>query len=183
MIKEDFLKIIGFLKDLNYFFISGFAVHVYSNGKRIFKDLDLVVHPRDIQILVNGLGCNLEKRLLDKGTFIVEDIGFEFNIRSQPIEATSGYPPNRMKNKTFYKLFDKRIAKKFFGEKVFLAPLEEIIAYKALTFREKDKQDLILLRSNKINNSLLIEISKDLDSSHLTLKNLKSQGYLSDEIL
>lgn len=177
MIQEDFFKLINLLKDVDYFFISGFTVNIYTNKKRGFNDLDIVVKIKDIQKFANRLGCVARRRSIDKGTFIVDDFGFECKVGDLQVEVTSGYPPNRIKDSSFDKLFKKKVTKKYLGKLIFVAPIEEIIAYKALTFREKDRKDLILLKSKKIDLLILKEISRDLTSEKIIYNNLNSLGY------
>lgn len=176
MNREDFDLLIKSLEGFNYFFISGFAVHIFSSGLRHFKDIDIVISSKDIDLFAKRVGCEAKRRFISKGSFVVDDYGFECKIGNQEVEVTSGYPPNRVSNNTFNKLFTKKVKKNYLGNPVFLAPLEEIIAYKALTFRKKDEEDLLLLKSKKYSSAELKEIISDLEEEKIT-KNLKKVGY------
>lgn len=177
MNKEAFKKLLASLEGLDYFFISGFAVSIYLNGKKSFGDLDLVVHEKDIDRFANKIGAKLKRRLINKGTFTVNDYGFETKFLDLDIEATSGYPIKRVKENTFNKLFKYRVKRDFQGLKVYLAPIEEVLAQKAFFNREKDKKDLDMLKGIKFSKDLLLEISNDVGEKDKIIKNLKERGY------
>ena len=149
------------LKDTNWFLIAGFAIEVYTNGLRKANDIDIVLQGSDIDLFAERLGTRAEKRLIDKKTFIVDDYGFVTSLNGQEIEATNGFPKKRVVEKTFDKLFAKRVRKPYLGTELFLAPLEEIIVSKAAMRRPKDIEDLKLLKNEKIDKRFLAELAKD----------------------
>jgi len=101
MNEEVFKKLLKKLQGINYFFISGLSVAIHTNGKRIPGDIDIAIHENDVDKFANSVGAKAEKRIIDKGTFQVDDYGFVKDFENQPIEATAGYP----KKKNFRKKF------------------------------------------------------------------------------
>jgi hypothetical protein len=171
-------KLVEKLKDTEWFIISGFAVEVYTNGRRKAKDIDFVLRDRDIDLFARRLGTKAQRRKIDKGTFEVDDYGFETNFEGQMLEATNGYPRIRMSDtKKFNKLFGVRVKKKYLGVELFLAPIEEIIVGKAVMHRSKDIHDLKLLRNEKIDFGFLIELAKDWGKKSTVIKTLRNLGY------
>src|SRR3989338_11355401 len=138
MEKETFNKLLDLLKEIDYFFISGMCVAIYSKGRRTPEDIDIVVHEKDIDRFAKLLGAKAERRLINKGTFIVEDYGFVIDFKGQIIEVTSGYPRKRVSENTFNKLFNMKAKKKYLGRDVFVEPIEELLTQKAFMHRKKD---------------------------------------------
>jgi len=177
MNKESFYKLIENLKDIDYFFISGFAVHVLSEGKRSFHDFDIAISEKDIERFASRVNAIVNKRLINKGTFIVDDCGFEVSFEGIDIECTSGYPKLRVVDKKFDKLFFMKLKKNFLGRDIYIAPIKEIIVQKAFMYREKDIEDLKLLRNLDFSNSLVSEIAVDWGDRERIFKNLQAVGF------
>ena len=155
------MELLDKLKDLNYFFISGVSVAIHTKGKRIPGDIDVVVDSKDIDGFATRLGTEAKYRKIDKGTFVVDDYGFEIDYKGQMVECTTGYPPKRIQDGTFDKLFDKKIKTSYLDQEVYVEPLEELVNQKAFMNRDKDLKDLELLRGKTIDIKLFMEISKD----------------------
>lgn len=156
-----FKEILEKLEDINYFFISGLSVAIHTKGKRIPDDIDIAVHPDDIDKFAKKLGTKAHKRDIDKRTFVVDDYGFEVNYKGQMVECTTGYPARRIKENTFNKLFDLKIKTKYQGCVVYVEPVEELVNQKAFMHREKDLNDLELLKNLQLNKELFQELSID----------------------
>ncbi len=161
MNKEALVEILSKLRGLDYFFISGLSVAIWTEGKRIPGDIDIVVSFKDIDIFADRLGTVAKDRKIDKGTFVVNDYGFEIDYKGKVVECTTGYPPKRIKDGTFNKLFDKKIKSRYLDQEVYVEPLEELVNQKAFMGRKKDLNDLELLRGKTIDKKLFMEISKD----------------------
>jgi len=82
-----------------------------------------------------------------------------------------------MKNGSIYKVFQKRVAKRYQGIRLFVEPIEELIVHKATMFREKDIRDLKLLMNKEFDGNFLKELAKDWGKQSQILRNLKSLGY------
>jgi len=158
--------------------MAGFAVEVYTNGERkAGEDVDVLISPKDIELLAKRLNCQVTHRHFKKENFFVDDFGFETFIDGLEVEVSSGFPLRRMKNSSIYKVFQKRIAKRYQGINLFVEPIEELIVHKATMFREKDVRDLRLLMNKEFNHSFLKELAKDWGRQSQIFKNLKNLGY------
>jgi len=158
--------------------MSGFAVEIYTNGKRkAGEDVDILISPKDIKTLAKRLNCQVAHRYFKKENFFVNDFGFETSIDDLKVEVSSGFPLRRMKNGSIYKVFQKRVAKRYQGIRLFVEPIEELIVHKATMFREKDIRDLKLLMNKEFDSSFLKELAKDWGEQFQIFKNLKSLGY------
>ncbi len=177
MKEEIFLEVLEKLKGLNYLFFSGLAVFFYSGGKREAGDIDIIVHGKDINKFAERIGAKVEKRIINKGTFFVDDYGFVINFKGQEIEVTNGYPRERMAKGSFDKLFKRKVKKIFLGKEIFLEPVEELIVQKAFMHREKDIADLKLLLSQKIDKNFLTELAEDWEKKQEILEVLRGIGY------
>ncbi|MBU3912787.1 MAG: hypothetical protein KKE50_01700 [Nanoarchaeota archaeon] len=178
MKEEIFLEVLKKLNGLNYLFFSGMAVSVYTEGKREAGDTDVIVHKKDINKFAKRMGTKVKKRFFDKGTFFGEDYGFVIDFKGQEVEATNGYPRERMAKGTFDKLFKRKVRKIFLGKEVFIEPIEELIVQKAFMHREKDLADLKLLLNQKIDKDFVIELAEDWGKKQEILKVLKEIGYM-----
>jgi hypothetical protein len=177
MEKEIFLELIDKLRGIDYFFISGLSVAIHTNGKRKPGDIDLAIHEKDIDRFAKLLGTEAKRRFIDKGSFKVEDYGFVVDFEGQMIEATSGYPKKRIYEGKFNKLFSMKIKKKYFGLDVFVEPIEELLTQKAFMHREKDLQDLKLLRGIALNKNLILELAEDKGNKEEILSILLKEGF------
>lgn len=177
MKKEIFVSLLSKLKGVDYFFISGLSVAVYSSGKRKPGDIDIAVNQKDIDKFAELMGTKVKKRIIDKGTFRVEDHGFVTKLNKQVIEVTSGYPKKRMSENKFNKLFEKKVSKIYLNKKVFVEPIEELLTQKAFMHRKKDISDLRLLKNIKFNKKLLIELAKDKGKKKEIIRILRNEGF------
>lgn len=181
--KEIFIELLKKLKGLNWFLIGGFFMEVITNGKRKGRDIDLVIHKNDIDEFARRLNVKARQRKLIKNGYVIEDYAIKTKFFGKDIEfgrdieITSGYPKKRVLRETFDKLFAKKIKKKYCGLDFFLAPIEEIIILKALFFRQKDIDDLILLKKFKVNYKFLRELSEDQSAWKKVKTNLLKVGY------
>jgi hypothetical protein len=151
-----FSEILGKLDGLNYFFTSGLSVSIYTNGKRIPGDIDVVVHPKDVDVFARRLGAIAEIRKINKGMFKVTSYGFEVDYKGQIIECTAGHPLKKIKAQ--YLNFD-----------VYTESLEELINRKAFMRRKKDLKDLESLKDKIIDKDLLLKISKEKGNADIVL--------------
>ena len=178
MDKKALPRLIEKLSGLEWCFMAGFAVEIYTNGKRkAGEDVDVLISPKDIKTLAKGLNCQVEHRHFKKENFFVNGYGFETILDNLKIEVSSGFPQKRMRNGSIYKVFQKRIAKKYRGINLFVEPIEELIVHKASMFREKDIRDLKFLMDKEFDRNFLKELAKDWGKQSQILKNLKSLGY------
>lgn len=177
MDKNILEKITEKLRGLNWFAFSGFAVEVYSNGKRKARDIDLVLFEKEIDIFAKRIGVCAKNRKIDKKNFFVEDYGFETEFEGQAVEATNGYPIKRVKEKTFNKLFERKIKIQYLGCEVYLAPIEELIVGKAYMARKKDLKDLKLFKNEKIDIKFLHELANDWNNYDKIVSVLREVGY------
>jgi len=177
MERSVLLQILEKLKDLEYCFFAGTAVAAYSNGKRQPGDLDILVHEKDIDKFAQRMGCKAEKRIIKKANFIIEDYGFETIFLGQQIEAVSGFPKRRMETIKMQKTFKNKVKMTYLGCEVFLTPIEELLAHKAFLHRDKDINDLILLKGNPINSDLVKEFAEDWGDKEGILSVLRKIGY------
>lgn len=165
------------LKGLRWFIISGFAIEIYTKGKRRSDDIDLVVHEKDLEEFARRVGSKIKKRDLTKEGYVIQDLAIEFKIKEKEIEVTGGYPKERMINKTFDKLFDKKIRKDYKNFKLWVCPIEELIVLKASLRREKDLDDLRLLKDFKYDPNFVKEVAKDCGAEGRVLDVLNKEGY------
>lgn len=168
-----FKELVQHLKGINYFFISGLSVSIHTNGQRIPGDIDIAIHPNDIELFAERLGAKAHPRHIHKGTFIVDDYGFEVEYKGQMVECTTGYPLKRINENTFNKLFEMKVAKLYLDEPVYVEPLEELVNQKAFMHRDKDMKDLELLKSQPIHMELLNQIGIDKGNNEIVLPVVK----------
>ena len=173
MNKEVFKEILEKLERLNYFFMSGMSVAIRTNGKRVPGDIDIVIHQKDIDTFAKRLGTVAMNRIIDKGSFAVNDYGFEVDYKGQMVECTTGYPPKRMTEGTIEKIFDKKVKARYLDMDVYIEPLEELVNQKAYMGREKDFKDLELLMGQDFDMNLFFEISKDKGNLDIVLPIVK----------
>jgi hypothetical protein len=177
MNKQAFFKLLEKLEGINYFFVSGLSVAIHTNGEREPGDIDIAINEKDMNRFAKLMGTKPQVRIIDKGTFQINDFGFETNFEGQMVEATTGYPVKRMNENTFNKLFKLKEKKIFLGRSVFVEPIEELITQKAFMHRDKDIQDLSLLKNLEYDKNLLLELAKDKDNLEEITRILKKVGF------
>lgn len=166
------------LSGLDWCFMAGFAVEIYTNGERkAGEDADILISPKHIETFAKRLGCQVQRRRFKKFNFYVNDWGFETIFNNSKIEASSGFPFRRINNESINKVFKNRVLKKYQGINLCVEPIEELIVFKARMLHEKDITDLKLLANQKINFDFLKELAKDWGKSKQILTNLKNLGY------
>lgn len=165
------------LKPFNYAFFSGTVMEVYTNGKRKAGDLDILIDKKDIEKFANLIGCKLSKRKIIKEDYESEDYGGVIDYKGQEIELTSGFPKKRVEEKTIKKLLDMRIKSNYLGLDIYIVPIEETIAFKALMHRKKDYLDLEMLKEMKFNPNLVKEFARDWGQEEKAIKMLKEIGF------
>ncbi len=82
-----------------------------------------------------------------------------------------------MNESTFNKLFDKKVKAKYLGFEVYVEPIEELLVGRAFMHREKDLNDLELLKNCKFDNNKIKELAEEWGDAKNTLKTLKEKGY------
>lgn len=180
---QKLTKLIQKLSGLNWCFFSGFAIEVYTNGRRKANDIDILVAPGDIEIFAQRLNCQLRHRRFKKFNFFVNDYGFDTEFLNLKIEASSGFPKRRIRTGSIQKVFQNKVRKRYLGANFYIEPLEEIIVHKADMLRPKDIRDLKMLKTQKIKWSLLKEFAKDWGKYSKIINNLKNLGYQIPETI
>ena len=139
------------LEGLNWIVLSGLAVKIYVNEKREVNDIDILIPVwSEFQEASKRFGRNVKKRFLKKENFIARDYGFELNVKGMKIEVTGGMWEMKfgnLKSEPVLPKLDKEWVrhareKEYFGLKLKLQPLEDLIVQKIAMNREKDKKDL-----------------------------------------
>lgn len=133
MVKKDSLiKLINKLRGLEWCFMAGFAVEIYTNGKRkAGDDVDILVSPKDIEVLAKRLNVKIEHRYFKKENFYVNDFGFQTSLGDLRVEVSSGFPRKRVSDGSINKIFQRRTLKKYQGINLWVEPIEELIVHKA----------------------------------------------------
>ncbi len=175
--KQAILGLIDNLKDLDYLIFAGFAVYLYTEGKRDFKDIDILFKYEDLNKFAKKMGNKVKKRKIKKGDFITDDYFFEMNYKGQEIEAIGILPDREKEIKSFEKEFANRVKINFFEKDIFLSPKEGILVHKAIVSRKKDINDIILLKDN-INVELLKEIAVLRGNYNKVFKTLRRVGII-----
>ncbi|MBU3907109.1 MAG: nucleotidyltransferase family protein [Nanoarchaeota archaeon] len=174
MKKEEFKSLVKKLKGLNYCFFSGFAMFLLTKGKRNFNDIDILIDEEDIHKLAKRLGTKAQKRRIDKGTHIIEDIGFETNFMGQEIEAVTS--KNKGEREKLKLTFENKKLVKYKDQLIFIEPIEELIVRKAHFSREKDLADIKLISNKHFNKPLVEKFAENWGNKEEIIKKLKELG-------
>jgi len=178
MDKKTVSELVKKLKGSDWLFFSGFAVEIYTEGKRqAGKDIDILVARKDIDEIAKRFDSVAKHRKFKKADFIVDDYAFEAIFRDVEIEITSGFPKKRMEDGTIDNVFKNKEVKNYLGVGLPVEPIEELIAFKASMHRPKDIRDLQLLHKHQFKPNLLIELAKDWGQQKEILEVLKNLGY------
>ncbi len=153
LLRELLIKLEG----LNWCFISGVAVSVYTRNKRKFGDIDILMEERSLDHFAKRLGKPVKKSIQKKGKATIKDCRIELYFLGQRVEAVTNFPRDISQMKIVEKTLKEKVLKDYLGLKVYVTPLEELIAQKSLMLREKDSVDLKLLRNLQFNTELLNE--------------------------
>lgn len=157
------------LKGLNWIIISGTAIKIYANNKRVVNDIDILIPNREeFHEASRRFGKGVKKRFLEKENFTARDYGFELNVEGVDVEITGGLW--NMKFRDFIskpKLDEEWVKhtreKEFFGLKLKIQPLEDLIVQKIAMNREKDKKDLKYLLT-KLGEADISFLKKDAEN-------------------
>jgi predicted nucleotidyltransferase len=183
MEKETLAKLVEKLKGLDWFIFSGSAIEIYTNGKRLAGDIDILMQKKDIDEFARRLGCKAGVRHMQKTNFIIEDYGFDAVFEGQELDVTSGFvkPVSIGSTKAvpmnLHILFDRKVKKIYKGVELFVVPIEEIIIQKATMHRPKDIEDLKLLLKEKFDPKFLAEDAKLWGTYDAVKEVLHSLGY------
>jgi len=136
------------LKGLNWIIISGLAVKIYADFNREVNDIDILIPKHnDFCEASKRFGKKIKKRFLEKENFTAKDYGFELSVKGVKVEVTGGMWEMNFGNLISKPKLDEEWVshaqeKEFFGLKLKLQPLEDLIVQKIVMNRKKDKKDL-----------------------------------------
>jgi len=154
------------LKDIPWTIYSGTAVEIFTKGKRKGRDIDVIVPPDKIDEVGRRFNAKPILETREKGEIeIVNDYHIETKIAGIPVEfigktekfIIDGEEYNPASPENSKKLFEKVKKKKYLGVEIFVIPMEEILAQKMIWRRTGDKEDMELLKNQRISRKLLIE--------------------------
>jgi len=151
------------LKDLKWIVLSGLAVKIYANHNREVKDIDILIpNWNDFCEASKRFGKDIRKRFLEKENFTAKDSGFDLIVKGEDVEITAGLWEMKFGNIISKPKLDEdwishTQEKEFFGLKLKLQPLEDLIVQKIAMNRKKDKKDLehLLPKIKEVNISFL----------------------------
>ncbi len=136
------------LKDLKWIVLSGLAVKIYANPERKVKDIDILIpNWNEFCEASKRFEKDIRKRFLEKENFTAKDSGFDLIVKGEDVEITAGLWEMKFGNVISNPKIDDEWLnhvqeKEFFGLKLRLQPLEDLIVQKIVMNREKDKKDL-----------------------------------------
>ncbi len=171
------LEFINYLKDLDYFIFGGFGIYIYTNGKRKFDDIDILMNYESLNKLANKFNKKVKKRSIKKGDFVTKDYYFDLNFKGQEIEAISFIPNKISQKNSFEKQFYNKEKINFYGKEIFIVPKEGIVVHKISLSRKKDINDLKLLKGNLKKNLLKEIIKLRKENTNKYFNPLKKLGY------
>lgn len=156
------------LKGIPWAIYSGTAVEIFTEGKRIGRDIDIIVPPDKIDEVGRRFNVRpvLETREKE-GIKIINDYYIETEIEGIPVEfigktekfIIDGEEYNPASPENSQKLFKKVVKKKYLELEVSVIPVEEILAQKMIWQRRgkwQDEKDIKLLKNQKISRKALI---------------------------
>ena len=141
--KRTALKTIAEKLEGHHWFIdSGMAVEIYTKGKRIAKDIDIVTLEDEFEEVARRLNAKITVRSVDKGKLkifwekyasgLVEGVKVEIVCGSGKVTIRG--KERNMKVTSDHLVCVKRL--RYLGVEVNVAPREEIIVHKSLMGRE-----------------------------------------------
>jgi len=136
------------LKGLDWIILSGLAVKIYACSNRKINDIDILIPKwNEFQEASKRFGKKIKKRFLKKENFTATDYGFELVVKGIEVEITGGLWNMKFGYTTSKPKLDEEWVKhakekEFFGLKLKLQPLEDLIVQKIAMNRKKDKKDL-----------------------------------------
>jgi len=152
------------LKGLTWMIDSGMAVEVYTNGRRVANDIDIVVLEKDIGEAARKLGTTVTRRSADKsGLKIIDEKYASAAIGGVAIELVCGsgrYMINGRERGFNITENHFACAKKvsYLGAELNVAPREELLVHKTILGREKDVKDVGLLLESSAPDEKLLEL-------------------------
>ncbi len=159
------------LKDFNPVLLGGFSMG-YHSEPRATQDFDLTVAPVNIQDVLTKL-----KEVGFSSTGISDFSG----VNIHHFQDESGFKLDilEFRNKEFQKrLIDSSIPHEMFGEKISVISAEDLICTKLLSFRLKDRIDIISLLSDE---NLKLDLFKIKEGSQL-LKIFDRYSFVEDNL-
>ena len=161
MKKEKILReLLIKLEGLNWCFISGTAVSVYTNNKRKFGDIDIVMDEKSIKQFAKRLRVPIKTTIEKKGEAIIKSSCIQTDFLGMPIEIATNFPNDPVQLNLVEKTLKNKVLKNYLSLKVYVTPLEELIAHKSAMLREKDVKDLKMLKKLKVNDKFLNEFKE-----------------------
>lgn len=172
--KKEALKIIKEkLKGIPWAIFAGTAVEIYTNGKRIGNDIDIIVPDDAIDEVAKRFNVKPVLETREKGGVkIVNDYYIETKINGTPVEFVGktekliidGYEDDRgyeLTKNLRETLFPKVKRKTYLGVEVFVVPIEELLVQKMLFNRSgkwQDENDVkLLLEIKKVDEEALLK--------------------------
>ena len=162
---------------------SGAAVKAYT-GDREVDDIDVLTTREDAEEVAQKTGKDtVEWEIHGDDLKAKEEVYFSFSIESVPVEVMAGdsviqREDESVKAEMDEKLFENSQEVELFGEKVPVAPVEELIVQRAVLGRPKDARDLRKLISDDIDFSVLQDC---VDARNITedefFRMLEEQGF------
>lgn len=146
---DDILKDLGkTLGKRSYALVGGFAVKAYiSKGRTLTPDIDLLVSSSDKDTMSRFLDSS-DLKIQSKGLWISTmgkgGVELDYKVASDAFEK---------------EVIQNAVAKKFKGQKIYVASVEYLIVMKLMLLRDKDENDIILLlKSKEIDQKKLMKL-------------------------
>jgi len=166
--KKEALRIIAKkLKGIPWAIFAGTAVEIYTKGKRVGNDIDIIIPEDKIDEVAQKFNVIpiLETRRKD-GVELINDYYIETNIKGIPVEFVGKTKKTVIDGKEYkspkdlkQELFKRVKKKKYLGIDVFVVPIEEVLVQKMLFHRSEkwqDEEDVkLLLKTGDINKKNL----------------------------
>lgn len=164
MSKKMALKIIAEkLKGLRWMIDSGMAVEVYTNGRRVANDIDIVVFKEDFEEVVSRLGAKAVVKAVEKGrmkimwekyaSVVIAGVPAELICQGKLIIDGKEHKVDVTKEH-----FVHAKDTKYLGAELNIAPREEILVHKSILGRDKDQADIALLLDGYNPDRKLLEL-------------------------
>jgi len=160
-------QIANTLKGMNWIILSGLAVKIYAYPDRKVNDIDILISDwNEFVEASKRFNTEIKERSMDKQKFTTKDKGFDFVVNDIPVEITAGMWETNFKDFISTPKFDEEWLnhiqeKEFFGLKLKLQPLEDLIVQKIAMNRQKDVKDLEHLIKLDIDKEFLLREAKN----------------------
>jgi len=152
------------LKGLTWIIDSGMAVEIYTNGKRVANDIDIVVLEKDIEEAARRLGTTITRRSADKsGLKIIDEKYACATIEGVEIELVCGSGRYMINGRERgFNITENHFAcakrVSYLGAELNVAAPEELLVHKTILGREKDVKDVGLLLESFTPDKNLLEL-------------------------